>query len=103
MGGDTPTVQARAVLDTFSEALVNKDIERFASCFHTEQAFWRDFVALTSHLRTFTAPHAIAAVLLHLASLRDIQSKMELVGDALFVCTSPVMVSFLTCSLFSLA
>lgn len=93
MTGDAPTTQARAVLDSFNEALTSNDVEKLASCFYTEQAFWRDIVALTSHLRTFTTPRVVAAALLQMVSLRGLVGKIDLTGDAHFAVMSPVMVS----------
>jgi hypothetical protein len=93
MTGTAPPVQAGAVLSEFNEALTSKSIERLANCFFPGQAYWRDMVALTSHLRTFTEPHCIAAALTHLVSLRGLRGSIKLAGDAKFAMLSPVMVS----------
>jgi hypothetical protein len=93
MAGDMPTTQAKAVLYSLNAALVSNDVEKLASCFYEEQAFWRDIVSLTSHLRTFVMPNIVAAALLHMKSLRGIEGDVEVVRDAKFVVMSPVMVS----------
>ncbi|KAI2778207.1 hypothetical protein F4815DRAFT_494773 [Daldinia loculata] len=96
--GDIPTIQAKVVIDAFSNALLSNDVKRLASCFHTEQAYWRDIVALTSHLRTFSTPSTVAAALLHTKGLRGISNDVEIIGDAHFVEISPVMM-FIDCGI----
>lgn len=56
MTGNAPTIQAKEVLETFNVALASKNTNALAKFFYAEQAFWRDIVALTSHLRTFSTP-----------------------------------------------
>lgn len=84
---------AKAALDALNAALASGDAARLAGCFYPEQAFWRDIVALTSHLRTFIQPRVVAAALLKLKSLREIEGEIELTGDPHFAVMSPVMVS----------
>jgi hypothetical protein len=95
MTGDVPTIHAKAVLDTFNVALASNDAEKLASCFYAEQAYWRDIVAFTSHLRTLQKPQVVAAALLQTIALRGLASDIELAGDARFVVMSPVMVKCL--------
>lgn len=73
LSGDVPKARAQALLDTLNAALASNDAEKVAGCFYPEQAFWRDIIALTSHLRTFAMPRVIAAALLRLKSLRGIE------------------------------
>lgn len=91
MAGDTATIEARAVLGQLNTALTNGDAEALTICFYTEQAFWKDQLALTYHLRTFSSPGVIAASLLETAKLRDL-GRIEAVGPALFLPVSPVLV-----------
>ncbi|KAF2871931.1 hypothetical protein BDV95DRAFT_606500 [Massariosphaeria phaeospora] len=98
MTGDAPITQARAVLDALNSAIASNDAEKLAECFYAEQAYWRDIVALTSHLRTLTMPGVIAAALLHLISLRGLEGRIELVGDAHFAVVSPVLM-FIDCEI----
>ncbi|KAI1774513.1 hypothetical protein F4818DRAFT_418120 [Hypoxylon cercidicola] len=96
--GDIPTTQAKAVVYAFNKALLSNDVEKLASCFYTEQAFWRDIVALTSHLRTFSMSNTIAAALLHTKDLRGVSGNVNLVGKAHFAVISPVMM-FIDCGI----
>lgn len=73
MTGDVPAIYAEALLRDVNAALASSDAEKLAECFSTEQAFWRDILALTSHLRFFIQPNFVAAALLRLRSLRGIE------------------------------
>lgn len=73
--------QTRLVLNTLNTALDANDAEMFASCFFATQAFWRDMLALTAHLRTFTTPDGIAAAFLHMKSPRGIKGDVKLTGS----------------------
>lgn len=93
MAGNAPSVHAEAVLETFNAALTYKDTEKLADCFFPTQAFWRDIVALTSHLRTFSSSQVIATAFLQTSNLRGLVGRIKLARDAQFVVMSPVMVS----------
>lgn len=93
VAGDAPSDRAQAVLDVLSAALASNDANKVAGCFYPEQAFWRDIVAFTGHLRTFIQPHAVATALLQMKSLRGIEDGIRISGDPHFVVMSPVMVS----------
>jgi len=93
MMGDLPDTHAQAVLDTLNAALSSNDAEKVSGCFYPEQAFWRDIVALTSHLRTFIQPDVIAAALLQMKSFRGIDGEIKISGDPHFVVMNPTMVS----------
>lgn len=54
MVGGVSNTEAQAVLYAMNAALASNDAEKLADCFYPEQALWRDIVALTSHLRTFS-------------------------------------------------
>jgi hypothetical protein len=92
MTSTAPDTQVENVLSEFNEALSGKSVERLTNCFFAGQAYWRDMVALTSHLRTFTEPRCIAAALIHLVSLRGLRAPIKLTGKAKFAMMSPVMV-----------
>ncbi|KAI1409052.1 hypothetical protein F5Y13DRAFT_171064 [Hypoxylon sp. FL1857] len=98
MTGDVPTTRARAVVDAFSDALLSNDAEKLAGCFFPEQAFWRDIVALTSHLRSISMPKAVAAALIHTKNSQGIADKVKLAGEAHFVVINPVMM-FIDCEI----
>ncbi|KAF2823555.1 FAD/NAD(P)-binding domain-containing protein [Ophiobolus disseminans] len=91
MAGDAPIAEAKTVLRSFNEALASNDAAALANCLYDEQAYWRDFGALTSHLRTFKAPRVVAAALLDTIALRGLEGDIELAGDAHFAVLSPVM------------
>ncbi|KAL9619563.1 MAG: hypothetical protein Q9160_005839 [Pyrenula sp. 1 TL-2023] len=91
MDGDVSNTQAKTALDAFNAALASNDAEALANCFYTEQAYWRDIVALTGHLRTLAMPRVVATAMLQMAALRKIVGKLEVAGDAHFTVMSPVM------------
>jgi hypothetical protein len=93
MTGTAPSIQTTTVLSALNEALAKDDVNKLASCFFAEQAFWRDVVALTSHLRTFSGSSIIAAALRHLVELRGLEKKIQLIGNAKFSVMSPMLVS----------
>lgn len=93
MSGDTPLTHTREVLGALNAALASRNIQRLASCFFPEQAFWRDIIAFTSHLRTFIQPDVVAAALLQTKVARRIEGGIKISGDPHFVVISPVMVS----------
>lgn len=64
MTSDVSTAHAKAALDALNAALASGDAEKVSDSFYPEQAFLRDIVALTSHLRTFIQPSVAAAALL---------------------------------------
>jgi hypothetical protein len=92
MTGDAALLQAKAVIDDFNAALDSNDAEKLASCFYAEQAYWRDIVAFTSHIRTIDKPRVLATALLQMVSLRGLQGRIESTGSANFAVMSPVMV-----------
>lgn len=86
---DEPTTYTQAVLNALNAALASSDAEKVAGCFCSEQAFWRDIVAFTSHLRTFIQPDIVAAPLLQMKSLRGIEGEIKISGHPHFVFMSP--------------
>ncbi|GKT66337.1 flavin-containing monooxygenase protein [Colletotrichum tofieldiae] len=80
----------------FREALKADDLTALESCFYAEQAYWKDQLALTYHLRTFQQAGAIAASLIETKKLRGVDN-MELDGEANFVSVSPTL-QFIDCN-----
>lgn len=98
MGGEEPTKQALTVLKTLNAALAADDVKLLESCFFAEQAYWKDQLALTYHMRTFAGRDVIAASLLETKKLRKVTGELELKGTANFIPVSPVLVrNFFTC------
>ncbi|KAL5366573.1 hypothetical protein BJX96DRAFT_170043 [Aspergillus floccosus] len=96
--GNNPTKQAWAVLGRLNAALASDDAQALERCFVPTQAYWRDQLALTYHLRTFISPGVIAAALLETKSLRGMTEQIAIDGVAQFV---PVMstLQFISCDI----
>lgn len=94
MSGDVPNrvaVQALAALDA---ALTAQDATAVAKCFFPLQAFWRDVLALTCHIRTFAgAADDVAASLVETTKLRGFNAGLKLSGTAQFIPATPALVS----------
>lgn len=82
MAGDTATKLASPILSKFNASLTADNAAELASCFFDEQAWWKDQLALTYHLRTFTRPSVIAAALLDTSKLRQVPGVIKLEGEA---------------------
>ncbi|THX94311.1 hypothetical protein D6D08_01703 [Aureobasidium pullulans] len=78
-----------AVLKRLNAALETNDTEKLESCFFAEQAFWKDQLALTWHLRTFISRANIAKSLLETKALRKMTGKFEIEGEAEFIHAGP--------------
>ncbi|KAJ5737022.1 monooxygenase [Penicillium malachiteum] len=97
MAGDQATIQACAVLDQLNAAITNGDFKALEQCFYAEQAYWRDQVALTYHIRTFRTPGVIASSLLETTKLRKITAEgIQVDGSAAFLPVTPVL-QFIDC------
>jgi hypothetical protein len=92
MSADEATQQALLVLSSLNAALAAADTDALEGCFFLGQAYWKDSLALTWHLRTFTSPGVIAASLLQTKELRGMQGDIKLDGAAQFVPATPVLV-----------
>jgi hypothetical protein len=84
---------ANVAVDTFNSAVFKRDLKELARCFYADQSYWRDMVALTSHIRTFRSPSVIAESFLETKAMRDCE-KLEFV-TAKFVSISPTLVSII--------
>ena len=91
--GDEPAKLARTVLRRLSAALADDDAIAVESCFFASQAYWKDQLALTYHLRTFTGPSAITASLLETKNLREIEGEIAVDGGVIFLPAAPTLVS----------
>lgn len=92
-GDSEPLETATLLLEEFNAALAADDVEKLKACFFPEQAFWRDQLALTYHIRTFTTLSVAAAALLETKKLRGLDKGLKLKGTPQFVPATPVLVS----------
>lgn len=83
---------ATGVLNELNAALAAEDTEKLKTCFFPEQAYWRDQLALTYHLRTFATPAVVAASLLETKKLRRLTEGIKLEGVPQFIPATPVLV-----------
>ncbi|KAG9566874.1 hypothetical protein KCU71_g3187, partial [Aureobasidium melanogenum] len=90
------TSTARTALEQFDVALEANSTKELEKCFFPEQAFWKDQLALTWHLRTFISPAQIVKDLLETKNLRDITGSFEIIGEAQFVQAGPTL-KFIMC------
>ncbi|KAF4500391.1 flavo involved in K+ transport [Fusarium agapanthi] len=72
-----PSDQATAVVEALHDALTANDIQALQGCFFADQAYWKDALAFTYHLRTFYTPSVIAANLLETNKMRRSLCEME--------------------------
>ncbi|KAL3481108.1 monooxygenase [Aspergillus californicus] len=96
MAGDEATNQARAVLRNLNTALATDNANTLEDCFYADQAYWKDQLALTWHLRTFSGPSTITASLLETVKLRNVSVQIEVDGGAVFLPATPVL-QFIDC------
>lgn len=83
---ETVTDKARDVLKQLNEAVKADDAGKLEQCFFAQQAYWRDQIALTWHLRTFSNRHVIAANLLETSALRGVaHGGFQMEGQAHFI------------------
>ncbi|RSL96375.1 hypothetical protein CEP52_011498 [Fusarium oligoseptatum] len=88
--GDETRKRALDLLYNLNAALTANDPDALARCFFSEQAYWKDTLALTYHLRTFFTPRIIAANLLETRRLRGINGRLEL-DAAVFTPAAPTL------------
>ena len=93
MAGEELTNRARRVLDRFNIALVNRDAEALRGLF-VNNAYWRDELAFTYHLRTFFAAEVIAEALLETGALRGVEG-VAVDGEAQFIAAAETLVSLI--------
>lgn len=93
IGGSEALKATLGVLNEFNAALAAEDTGTLRDCFFPEQAYWRDQLALTYHLRTFATPAVVATSLLETKKLRALTESIKLEGAPQFVPATPVLVS----------
>ncbi|RAK95363.1 monooxygenase [Aspergillus ibericus CBS 121593] len=98
MAGDEASTQARATLTRLNTALATDDGETLQACLYADQAYWKDQLALTWHLRTFSGPETVATSLLETTKLRKLAGEIEIDGAATFLPATPVL-QFIDCPL----
>ncbi|RSL91070.1 hypothetical protein CEP52_014371 [Fusarium oligoseptatum] len=89
--GESATEQAFAVLNTFKAAVAAEDANTLQSLFFAEQAYWKDILALTCHLRTFFTPEVIVANFLYTKKLRGVTTEWKLEGATFYSCYSSLV------------
>ncbi|RSL62706.1 hypothetical protein CEP53_004686 [Fusarium sp. AF-6] len=87
---ESATEQALTVLTAFKAALAVEDSNTLQSLFFAEQAYWKDILALTYHLRTFFTPEVIVANFLQTKKLRGVTTEWKLEG-ATFIPATPAL------------
>ncbi|KAF5565298.1 K+ transport flavoprotein [Fusarium napiforme] len=85
-----PSDQATAIIKAFHDALRDNDIQALKDCFFADQAYWKDVLAFTYHLRTFYTPPVIAANLLETNKMRGPSMRWNM-ESAVFVAATPVL------------
>lgn len=83
---------ALELLNELNLALAAADVTKLKDLFFPGQAYWRDQLALTYHLRTFMTPSIVAASLLETCSLRGLNQNIRLEGSPQLVLVTPVLV-----------
>jgi len=86
------TDQALAMLKALNAALASHDAKALGRCFFPGQTYWKDSLALTWRLCTFTSLRMITASLLQTKSLRRLHGAIKLEGTPHFVPATPVLV-----------
>lgn len=92
LSGEQRTSIAKGVLENLNHALYSSNADALARCFFPDQAYWKDVLALTWHLRTFSGARTVAAALAKLTALRKIEGEVKLEGEPMWVRVSPVLV-----------
>lgn len=96
MSSSEATSTARTALEQFNVAVYANNSEELEKCFFPEQAFWKDQLALTWHLRTFISAAQIAKDLLETKKLRNTTGNFEVRGEAQFLQAGPNL-KFIVC------
>ncbi|KAL1885670.1 hypothetical protein Plec18167_001165 [Paecilomyces lecythidis] len=95
MTTEESTNQALVVLKKFNAALVADNAKELGDCFFPSQAYWKDVLALTYHMRTFTTAEAIVSAFLHTKSSRGIDGEIKLEEAQFIPATSTLQ--FINC------
>lgn len=84
---------AEGVVTGFSTVLESTDKNALGNVFLAHQAYWRDTLAVTSHMRTFKDREVIAAILIELKNKRLIHSISIVPASAQIGAASNTLVS----------
>ncbi|KAF5708804.1 K+ transport flavoprotein [Fusarium globosum] len=85
-----PSNQATGVVKAFHDALRGNDVEALQDCFFADQAYWKDALAFTYHLRTFYTPSVIVANLMETNKMRGPSMRWNM-ESAVFVAATPAL------------
>ncbi|KLP12058.1 hypothetical protein CEK26_009144 [Fusarium fujikuroi] len=85
-----PSDQATVVVKAFHDALRENDVQALQDCFFADQAYWKDALAFTHHLRTFYTPSVIVANLLETNKMRGFSMRWNM-ESVIFVAATPVL------------
>ncbi|KAG4288489.1 hypothetical protein FPRO06_06141 [Fusarium proliferatum] len=85
-----PSDQATVVVKAFHDALRENDVQALQDCFFADQAYWKDALAFTYHLRTFYTPSVIVANLVETNEMRGPSMRWNM-ESAVFVAATPVL------------
>lgn len=87
-------VKARNVVGKLGTSCASCDEEALANCFFSTQAYWKDNLALTYHLRTFEGNKVVVSGLVQTSLLRGGIDHLELVeSSVVFIPATPTLVS----------
>ncbi|KAM0272571.1 hypothetical protein ACHAQH_008657 [Verticillium albo-atrum] len=94
-----PLAIALPVIENLASALCDPDAQRHnaANLFRAQQCYWRDTLALTAHLRTFSGSIAIVTTLIELSQARRIES-LDVMPDSAQVVSTVADLTWLDCS-----
>lgn len=87
------SAKAEQVLRSFSKTLDRADANALGDIFLARQSYWRDTLAITSHLRTFKDCNIIATVLTEVNSQRGINGIVIIPRTAQIGVASETLVS----------
>ncbi|KAJ0297638.1 hypothetical protein COL516b_010490 [Colletotrichum fioriniae] len=90
MNGSTPTKITLDIVENLTSALKANHAAALEDCFFAEQAYWKDQLALTYHLRTFQRAAVIACSLMETKNLRGL-AQIEIDGVASFAPVTPTL------------
>ncbi|KAF2745945.1 FAD/NAD(P)-binding domain-containing protein [Sporormia fimetaria CBS 119925] len=95
---DEAGVHAQAALSALTEGLLAQDLEDLVKIFFPEQAFWRDTIAFTTHIRTFSGARVAATALQDLARVRGLGKGFTIEGQPQLIVISSSLV-FIDCEI----
>jgi hypothetical protein len=91
MGGDVASKEVTAAMKLLNDAVERADLRKLATCFYESQAYWRDTVALTAHVRTFTTRGVITTAFFDDGGAQRYHNGLQL-ERAQFISATPVSI-----------